>query len=399
MTVRRIVLTLVRYYLPGYKSGGPIRSIANLVDRLGDEFDFRIITSDRDATDAAPYAEVEPDRWSRVGGAQVYYASRASLGPVALTRLIRRTPHDLLYLNSFFDPVFTIQPLIARRLGALTASPVAIAPRGEFSVGSFGLKRRKKNAYLGFARLVGLYRGMVWQASSEYEAAEIEGALGATASELVIAPNVPKRRSESTPNGSSRTPGERLRIIFLARIAREKNLHYALRVLRDVRSPIRFTICGPVRDEGYWAECRVMLAELPEHVEVNVRGGVGAGEVADILARHDLLLLPTSGENYGHVIAESLDVGTPVLISNLTPWRELETAGVGWDLPLAEPERFARCIERCAGLAPEAYEAWRGRVRERAAAWIEDEDVIEANRELFRTGLAVGRAGKKRQEP
>lgn len=35
------ILTLADYYLPGYKAGGPIRTLANMVDMLGDEFKFR----------------------------------------------------------------------------------------------------------------------------------------------------------------------------------------------------------------------------------------------------------------------------------------------------------------------------------------------------------------------
>jgi len=42
------VLAFTACYLPGYKGGGPIRSVANIVDRLGEEFSFRIFTGDRD---------------------------------------------------------------------------------------------------------------------------------------------------------------------------------------------------------------------------------------------------------------------------------------------------------------------------------------------------------------
>ena len=45
---RPIILSFAGHYLPGYKAGGPIRSIANMVDQLGDEFDFRIVAGDRD---------------------------------------------------------------------------------------------------------------------------------------------------------------------------------------------------------------------------------------------------------------------------------------------------------------------------------------------------------------
>src|SRR4051812_11201747 len=43
------ILTFSRFYLPGFRAGGPIRSISRLVECLGDEFQFRIVTADRDA--------------------------------------------------------------------------------------------------------------------------------------------------------------------------------------------------------------------------------------------------------------------------------------------------------------------------------------------------------------
>lgn len=49
------VLTFVGYYPPACKAGGPIRSIANLVECLGHEFDFRVVTPDRDAGDTGPF--------------------------------------------------------------------------------------------------------------------------------------------------------------------------------------------------------------------------------------------------------------------------------------------------------------------------------------------------------
>src|SRR3546814_13762415 len=54
---RPCVAVFLRGYLPGYRSGGPLQSIANLVSRLGDEFDFRIITADRDLGNTSPYAD------------------------------------------------------------------------------------------------------------------------------------------------------------------------------------------------------------------------------------------------------------------------------------------------------------------------------------------------------
>ena len=51
MFTKTTILSSVGYYLPGYKAGGPIRTLANMVDRLGDEFQFKIVTLDRDFGD------------------------------------------------------------------------------------------------------------------------------------------------------------------------------------------------------------------------------------------------------------------------------------------------------------------------------------------------------------
>ena len=39
-----------------------------------------------------------------------------------------------------------------------------------------------------------------------------------------------------------------------------------------------------------------------------------------ILSQYDAFILLTKGENFGHSIYESLSVGTPVIITNKTPW-------------------------------------------------------------------------------
>ena len=45
---RRDILIIMGRYLPGYKDGGPVRSIKNLTDFLGKEYNFKILTCDRD---------------------------------------------------------------------------------------------------------------------------------------------------------------------------------------------------------------------------------------------------------------------------------------------------------------------------------------------------------------
>ena len=92
-----VILCFADYYLPGYRSGGPVRSISNFVDYFGDEYDIHIITRDRDFLDSDSYLGISIDRWNRVGKANVFYASNRFLSLWGIARLLRNTTHDILY--------------------------------------------------------------------------------------------------------------------------------------------------------------------------------------------------------------------------------------------------------------------------------------------------------------
>jgi glycosyltransferase involved in cell wall biosynthesis len=172
-------------------------------------------------------------------------------------------------------------------------------------------------------------------------------------------------------------------VVFLSRIAPIKNLDFALRVLRRVSAPVAFNIYGPREDKVYWRQCEALIASLPGHIQVKYLGEVEHSKVASIIALHDLLFLPTRGENYGHVIAEALAMGTPVLIADTTPWRNLKQAGVGLDLPLTAEQPYAEFIDYCAALGRTAFRDWRIRVRCFASERLVNPSLIDASRRLF----------------
>ena len=61
---RPVVLVAIDWYLPAYRAGGPIRSIANLVAALGDEIDFRIVCGNRDLGDSQDLP-IQTEIWTR----------------------------------------------------------------------------------------------------------------------------------------------------------------------------------------------------------------------------------------------------------------------------------------------------------------------------------------------
>ena len=309
------ILTFVDFYLPGYKAGGAIRTLANMVERLGDEFQFKIVTLDRDFKDDAAYPGVTVDNWDRVGKAEVFYISPAMRSLRGFKKILCSTKYDVVYLNSFFSPHFTIKPLLLRRLLLIPDKPLVIAPRGEFSPGALGLKRTKKLLYILVAKILGLYHGTVWQASSEQEEANIRRWFGKDVP-VVVAPDLPSLlyAKGDLPLRLEKTKGC-LKIVFLSRISRMKNLNGALEMLNGLKGKIEFNVYGPMEDEAYWAECQTIIGSLPGNIEVRYCGSVAHDRVGAVMREHDIFLFPTLGENFGHVILEALCAGCLILIS------------------------------------------------------------------------------------
>jgi len=398
------ILTLVGSYLPGYKGGGPVRSIENLAAVLGGEFNFKIVTMDRDLRDTVPYPNIVVDEWVRVGQAEVLYIRPGWRGVIRLTRLLCSVNRDMVvYLNSFFSRRFSMLAVLLCWLGLCRPRSVVLAPRGEFSPGALSLKKGRKRMYIKMARLLGAYRSVIWHANtildSNYIGAMFRRPTHIAPAISVVSANghreldptgaVPAAQDDASLDGSlsynrRRKRAGELRVVFLSRISPKKNLVGALRLLGGASGDVVFDIYGPVEDSGYWAECQKLISVLPANVRVKYCGEIEHENVNSAFAEHDLFLFPTLGENYGHVICEALAAGCPVLLSDQTPWRNLEQEGAGWDVPLSEVERFRAILQRCIDADDEWYSALSARAAIYAEKHMFAPGVIEANRRLFR---------------
>lgn len=375
------ILIFVPNYFPGYLSGGIARTILNTTAWLGDEFEFLVATRDRDLGSDEPYPEIRYGAWTSLGRARVRYLAPHELSFGRLEAFINSVDYDVLHLNSFFDSVFTIRLLLLRRLGRIDPPAVILSPRGEFVPGPLAIKYRKKRLYVGLSKRLRFYKKIVWHASSEHEADGIAKALDVPVASVLIALDLPVRDRAAVATDD--TGSDRLRVVFLSRITREKNLDGALRILQRVKSAISFDIVGPQGDPEYWAECQSALARLPSNVRATYVGPIPPERVFETLGRYDLFFFPTHGENYGHVVAEAISVGTRVLVSQFTPWRNLEADGLGWDVDLNDAARFAEIIDLLATQPAPDRAAVRESVRKSAMLRLSDPHALEQNRKLF----------------
>lgn len=371
------IIIFTGYYLPGYKGGGPIKTIKNLVEQLGDEISFKILTNDRDLGDKLPYDSVNCGAWNQLGNAEVFYTQPGFTGYKQIIKILSEKKYDIIYLNSFFSIRFSLIPMLITKG---FNKKIILGPRGEFSEGALSLKAQKKRAFIKIYKVLSLHKGITFQASSDYEAQDILKVLGPHV-DIQIAEDIGSQEfAENLPIRYSDT----LNIVFVSRISPKKNLLAALEVLKSVQNSVSYDIYGPIEDNEYWAKCEAVINALPENIQVEYKGELYPDEVVSTLSKYDAFFMPTKGENYGHVIAEALCAGLPLLIADTTPWRNLQKQGIGWDLSLINPEVFSTVIDELAILPSEEHH----QMRETVLAWAKNKfnqrDATEANTAMFK---------------
>lgn len=356
---RPVVLLFVGVFPPVFESSGAARSVAAIVEHLGEEFDFRIVTSAHHER-----SDPIPDVWTSWGASSVMYVSRrrgAILPALSVSEDLRRP--DMLYLNSFLSRRFSWLPLLLWSTRWLRPGRVVLAPRGEFSAGALSIRPRRKRVAISLFKAVGLHRRVEWHVSNEHEEADLRRVMGRHVGPVHRAQDLtPLVGLEVDEPMSESEDAEGLNVVFLSRISPKKNLAGALATLALCRESVHLTIAGPISDTGYWDECGRLIRSLPENVRVKYVGEVPANRVLALFSAADVMFLPTHGENFGHVIAESLAAGTPVLISDRTPWNGVEASGAGWVLGPDDHRGYAEVLDDYAS-APDAE-----RSRRRAAA-------------------------------
>lgn len=383
-TDRPVVLVLTGYYLPGYRAGGPVRSLSNMIERLGDEFEFWVVTPDHDHGTTERYPDVVPGVWQSVDKAKVLYLADEDLRSGALTRVLATHDHDVLYLNSFFHPWYTVRPLWQRlRQRSALPAKALVAPRGELGPGALRLKAFKKRAFMALSRVAGLYADVSWHATGADEARAVRAFVRQSAS-VFVAPNIATTRFATEPNTATtrKEPGE-LRLVFASRIMRKKNVLYAIRALSQLRGSVSFDILGPIEDEAYWRQCLAATRSLPNGVVVRHRGAIPPDEMPRMLDGYDVFFMPTLNENYGHAIVEALARGLPAVISDQTPWRNLAAAGAGADLDLASPDAFTAVLQAYVDMDDAEFQAARAAARAFGCDHVLNGDAVVSTRRML----------------
>lgn len=336
------ILILTGRYLPGYRDGGPVRTIKNLTDGLGDKYHFTVCCADRDHGDTKPYESVKINDINHVGNADVFYVRDGKYSFNTIRKLSNL--NDLMYVCGPYNG-YAVKALILNRLG-LIKCPFVLAPMGSFSKGALAIKSKKKQVFLGLMKALGLFKNISFSVTSEVEKKELKEAMKLT-NRCFVAEDPMRSPDSLKMTGGENMPSENesdLKVVFLSRICEKKNLLGAIRMLADVRGKIIFHVYGNKEDNEYAEKCFAEAEKLPENISYKYMGEAESEKVPFILSQYDIFLFPTLGENFGHVISEALMAGVIPVISDTTPWLDFNEKKAGYVIPLSDSEKFTEVI-------------------------------------------------------
>lgn len=332
------VLIVTPGYHPAKNYGGPVISVSNIVANLGERFQFSIFTSNNEFKESARLVE-DNSKPIEVGNAKVYYLDDNMMKKKYLLRLIKSISPDIVYINALFHYKLTLPILMICKQMKI---PNIIAPRGGLCANALNFGRNKKIAYIRAIKFLGLTKVSGFQSTSPEETEAINKLFSDNKNRIYAISNLP---APIEKNGKKRVKKiDELKMVFFSRIHPKKNLKYAIECVAQAKGKINFDIYGPIEDQTYWNECLELIKRCPDNITIQYKGYLDHENIPDTLANYHVFFFPTLSENYGHVIVEALESGCLVLLSNNTPWNDVEDYNVGNAISLENRVNFIDCI-------------------------------------------------------
>ncbi len=341
------ILIFIDWFTPAFRAGGPIKSIYNFATLLSETYDIYIYTSDRDMGMKHSFEKIALNQWVNVAPSiHVLYNTPNNFVKSNIKKAIETVEPNFIYINSMYSKHFSIDVLLQK--DKFKNIKFIVAPRGMLKDSALAFKPLKKKLFLSLAKIRGFYNNVYFHATDATEADDIKKNILRDSSVIEEVGNCPAK-PEIEFQGIEKKINF-LKIIFIGRIHPIKNLHFLLGILQKVKANVELNIVGVLEDNDYWKTCNSLIQQMPSNIKAVYKNEMTPFELENYLKEHHVLVLPTQGENFGHAIYESLSVARPVIISDQTPWLNLEKHDAGWDIPLKNKEQFLQKIEHVASL-------------------------------------------------
>jgi len=242
---------------------------------------------------------------------------------------------DAVYIQYLFH--YTV--LFSLLFSVIQHKKIIICPRGSFS--AFTLSNKLtffKNLWLSLF-IKPFVNKIVWQASSYLEEFDIKKKFPASTVEIIndgvdfqsfqVYQEISKIELVNRHSNSSITKVSDL-FFSMGRLHKIKGFDIlidAFHLLLKEDKDAKLIIAGG--DDGVGEQLNNQIKKLNIENSVFLIGAIGFDEKKMLLNNCDYFTLASEFESFGIVVAEALSCGLPVVVSNKTPWKDIELNNCG----------------------------------------------------------------------
>lgn len=344
------ICILSHCFYPSRKRGGPTVSVTNLAKLLAKHHEVSVITVGYEMGETTFYSSVKPGK-NRLFDCDVYYLEKNN-GKAYYQALNEISP-DVIYVSSLFSWQYAIAAMAWRKKNRNTQ--VIIAPRGELMPAALARGKGKKKAYLWTCERFLQLGACMFHSTAKEETRAIQARF--PKARVFEASNISTYERQETP-GITKRAGE-LKMLTVGRIHPIKNVHLDIAALQKLHGEVTLDIYGSLEDKAYYEKCLEAVSRLPENIRVNFCGNVEHEKLRTIYPQYHCFISLTQTENFGHSIVEAIHSGNPVIISDRTPWHELEQQQAGMEFSLDDLDRVPLALQRFVDMDGETFAAWQ----------------------------------------
>ena len=172
MNPKTKILIAIDWYRPAHKAGGPITSIENLLDLLGDEphLEFYVVCGVFDYGEQQPL-DVPQETWVTVGKAQVQYWHPKQLGWKQWMHIYQMLQPDIIHTQGLWSPKFSILPLLVAQ--RYKKANIVVSARGMLTPQALKQKGAMKAGVSFVLKALCAYKNVVFHSTNDQETEEI----------------------------------------------------------------------------------------------------------------------------------------------------------------------------------------------------------------------------------
>ena len=244
---------------------------------------------------------------------------------------------DIIHLNSLFS-FFSIVVFFSKYF--FQNKKIIWSVRGELNDKALIYSKWKKQFILFFYK--NNYKNIIFHSTSDQETNDINKNF--TNCQVFQIPNLIR------PAARIHNPTSKKELLYVGRIHPIKSIHKIIEGLslskEFLKSEFKFILVGKQeeRHNYYFEDLKKIIIEKKLENKIIFKGHLVGEEKELIYAESYATLLMSETENFGNVVLESLNQGTPVIASTGTPWSILESFNCGYHIS-NDPVNIAKVID------------------------------------------------------